>query len=148
MKISIKKEETYLVDKDYYFPGDEYVIDLDRQMDKDPSNSLICRIAPWSLGTRSAADVPLTLEIAICPSGEIVFRSWSWDGNANNYLHTAETPETYTATEAQKETVAGLFSGRIRFDGLRLTPGGTLQKVCPIDLDAEEKRISRKIFLA
>ena len=141
MKISIKKGETFMVDKDYYFFGDEYVIDLDRQRDKDPSNSLICRIAPWSL-------VPLTLEIAICPSGEIVFHSWSWDDNANNYLHTHETPETYTATEAQKETVAGLFSGRIRFDGLRLTPGGTLQKVCPIDLDAEEKRINGKIFLA
>lgn len=28
MKISIKKDKTYLVDKDYYFPGDEYVIDL------------------------------------------------------------------------------------------------------------------------
>ena len=36
MKISIKKDKTYLVDKDYYFPGDEYVIDLDRQRDDDP----------------------------------------------------------------------------------------------------------------
>ncbi len=143
MKISIKKDKTYLVDKDYYFPGDEYVIDLDRQRDDDPPDSLICRIAPWE-----TAGIPLTLEIAICKSGEIVFRSWNWSGYANNYLHTAETPETYTATEAQKETVAGLFSGRIRFDGLRLTPGATMQKVCPIDLDAEEKRASKKIFLA
>lgn len=142
-KISIKKDATYLVDKDYYFPGDEYVIDLDRKIEDDQPDSLICNIAPWA-----TAGIPLTLEIAICKSGEIVFRFWDWSGNANEYLHTAETPETYTATEAQKETVAGLFSGRIRFDGLRLTPGGTLQRVCPIDLDAEEKRINGKIFLA
>lgn len=96
-KISIKKDATYLVDKDYYFPGDEYVIDLDRKIEDDQPDSLICRIAPWE-----TAGIPLTLEIAICKSGEIVFRSWNWSGYANNYLHTAETPETYTATDSRR----------------------------------------------
>ena len=87
MKISIKKDKTFMVDKDYYFPGDEYVVDLDRQRDDDPPDSLICRIVPWE-----TAGIPLTLEIAICKSGEIVFRSWNWSGDANCYLHTYEPP--------------------------------------------------------
>ena len=53
----------------------------------------------------------------------------------------------FTPTEAQADTVNGLFSGRIKFEGLKLAVGSTLQRICPIDLQREEKLIGEKIYL-
>lgn len=125
----------------------EYTIDLDRKLDEDISG-LICYTAPFWL------DVPLVLEISIRKDGSIAFRGWHWDkSRVNPYLHTSEcsdpeSPYCYHPTQEQIDTVNGLFSGRIKFEGLKLAPGKTLQDICPIDVKAEEKRINKKIYLA
>ena len=136
------------------FDGETYTIDLDRAFGGYVAGDLICFVSPW-------IDMPLTLEIAIRATGELVFRNWAFDGRGNAYLHTREisvedaakdtrafSPTGFTPTAAQIDTVSGLFSRRITFEGLRLSPGGTLQKVCPIDLAAEQATVGHQIYLA
>ena len=138
------------IHEEYPRPGDsgEYTVDTLRRFEGYQPNDLICFCCPF-------IDVPLRLEIAIRNDGSLVFRRWDWSGRGNTYLHTTEIPAPgagatrgFTPSTAQIDTVAGLFSGRIRFEGLRLAPGKTLQKICPIDLAAEEARIGKTIFLA
>ena len=141
--------------KDLYdcFDGDEYTVDLDRKMDAYNPGDLICYISPF------APDVPLRLEIAIRADGSIAFRSWEFVSRGiNNYLHTAErsaeecegepyaTP--FVPTAAQVDTVNGLFSGRIKFEGLELAVGASVQRICPIDVKREEKLVGHPIYLA
>lgn len=140
--------------KDLYacFAGDEYTVDLTRHMDTYIPGDLICYISPF------APDIPLRLEIAIRADGSIAFRSWTFTTNANNYLHTAErsanecegeafaTP--FAPTDAQVDTVNGLFSGRIKFEGLKLAVGASVQHICPIDVKREEKLVGHPIYLA
>ena len=52
------------------------------------------------------------------------------------------------ATQAQINTVNGLFSGRIRWEGLKLAIGASVQKICPIDVKMEEVRTGEKIYLS
>lgn len=141
--------------KDLYacFAGDEYTVDLDRRMEAYIPGDLICYIYPF------APDLPLRLEIAIRADGSIAFRSWSFAARANNcYLHTAErsaaecegeaygTP--FIPTDAQVDTVNGLFSGRIKFEGLKLAVGASVQHICPIDVKREENLVGHPIYLA
>lgn len=134
------------------YQGD-YTVDLYRRFEGYEHGDLICFASPWAL-----SGVPLELEIAIRRDGSLIFRSWEWGGNRNNYLHTREKraedienqfERPFIPTQAQIDTVNGLFSGRILFDGcLHLAPGASLQKICPIDVAAEEARVGKKIYLA
>lgn len=133
------------------FDGSTYTIDLNRPFGGYQQGDLICSVAPFY------PFVPLTLEIAIRTNGDIIFRSWKFNDLANKYLHTAEVAEAdkdhpfshpFIATQAQIDTVNGLFSERLDFEGLRLPPGATLQKICPIDINKEEKITGKKIYLA
>jgi hypothetical protein len=126
-------------------------VNLERKFEGYETGDLICFVQPFG------SNLPLMLEIAIRKNGEMAFRSWGWSGRGNQYLHTEETaaidPERpftqpFIPTPEQIETVNGLFSGRITFEGLRLSPGASLQRVCPVDVQAEEARVGKNIFLA
>ena len=143
---------TISIKKDMYcnkFEGDEYIIDTNRKFGGCEVGDLICCIHPFF-------SVPLRLEIAIRRDGQIVFRSWNWDTKENGYLHTYEKPENlcesfeipFKATQEQTDTVNGLFSGRIRFEGLELPVGASVQAVCPIDVKREEELLGRRIYLS
>lgn len=135
MKITIEKENgdkgtTIEMGKDYksemYRPG-----------------GMICQVAPWG-----SDGCTITLHICICPDGEILTRSWEWGGTENSYLHTFDHPEDVEVTPEMQETVSGLFSGRIKVEGIKISVGASVQEICPIDLEAEEARIGKKIYLA
>lgn len=144
MKIQVLKDYTA------NFEDDVYTIDLNRKFDGFEPGDLICYACPFSPA------MPLQLELAIRADGSLIFRSWKFiEGEGNHYLHTRELSEAdckgiqmpFTPTEAQTDTVNGLFSGRIKFEGLKLAVGSTLQRICPIDLQREEKLIGEKIYL-
>lgn len=133
------------------FDGEQYIIETNRSFSGYEPGDIICDIAPFF-------GIPLKLEIAIRKSGELIFRRWffispSRDGTGGNpYLHTYIPEIEYElvrkeVTQEQRETVNGLFSGRIRFEGLRLPVGATLQKICPIDVEKEEALTGKKIWL-
>lgn len=134
MKISVKKKPFC------NFDGDEYIVDLDRAFGGYQKGDLICFIQPW-------LEMPLVLYLAIRTDGSMVFRSWNFSDRGNTYLHTYEKPEKFTATPEQIDTVNGLWSGRLRFEGLKLPVGMTMQHICPIDVQAEEKLTGRKIYI-
>ena len=130
------------------FDGDEYVIDLDRKFEGYYRGDLICTVSPFSR-------IPLTLEIAIRNNGPLIFREWRFEKTVNPYLHTREKASKknmfdiiFIPTQMQVDAVNGLFSGRIKFEGLRLSPGGTLQAICPIDVKYEEFLNKQRIYLA
>lgn len=135
MKIGVKKKSFC------NFDGDEYIVDLDRAFESYQKGDLICFIRPW-------LEMPLVLYLAIRTDGSMVFRSWSFSDRGNAYLHTDEKPEKFKATPEQIDTVNGLWSGRLRFEGLKLPVGATVQNICPIDVQAEEKLTGRKIHIA
>lgn len=129
-----------------------YAVDLSRRFEGHEPGDLICYASPWLY-----SGIPLRLEIAIRKNGDLAFRSWDFcnDGDprlqtnakcASDIANDFERP--FVPTQEQIDTVNGLFSGRIAFDGLKLAPGATLQKICPIDVAAEEARIGKKIYLA
>lgn len=119
-----------------------YDIDTDRPFGGYERDDLICCVAPFF-------GIPLTLDIAIRKNGDLIFRDWNWDTRYGNpYLHTDARPDNFTATEAQIDTVNGLFSGRILFDNvLKIAVGGTVQGVCPINHEREEALVGRKIYV-
>ena len=147
MKIKILKERNTIC-----FDEEEYTVDLDRRMDPYTPGDLICYVSPFFPG------IPLRLTIAIRADGSLAFRSWTFPDGGNNYLHTFERPASacrenscfspFTPTADQIDTVNGLFSGRIKFEGLKLAVGGSMQDICPIDVNREEKLIGKKIYLA
>lgn len=133
MVITIKK------DSFSHFDTDEYVVDLSRKFEGYQKGDMVCEVYPFSM--------PLRLIFAIRVDGSFVFRSWSFtDRRPNHYIHTSENPERFTATQEQIDTVNGLFSGRIRFEGLKLPVGATVQEICPIDLEREEKLTGKRIY--
>lgn len=136
MIISVKKD----IFSSSNFEGDEYIINLNRKFEGYEKGDLVCYIKPW-------LSMPLVLEIAIRTNGDIIFRSWGFENRGNEYLHTDESVEMFTATAEQAETVSGLWSGRLRFEGLKIPVGGTVQDICPIDIGKEEQRTGKKIYL-
>lgn len=142
MKISILKDN-----------GKQYIVDLSRKFEGYEEGDLKCYCTPF-------IGLPLRLEIAIRKNGEIIFRAWEWSKAENYRLQTDEisekefqnNPDTwkkpFIPTKEQIDTVNGLFSGRITFDGLKLAPGASLQKICPINVQREEELIGKKIYLA
>ena len=137
MKIAIQKNKYGDI-----FEGNEYIVDLGRKSEGYQKGDLICKVAPWW------TEMPLVLEIAIRADGSIAFRGWSFykDG-VNGYLHTHENGD-FTPTREQIDTVNGLWSGRLRYEGLRLPVGASLQEICPIDVAGEELAIGEKIYMA
>lgn len=134
MIISIKKD--YRIGN---FEGEEYIIDLSRKFEGYESGDMICKISPFAPG------LPLELEIAIRKNGNLIFRSWKFNGHNNNYLHT-DQDEEFNPTPEQIDTVNGLFSGRIKFEGLKLAVGASVQKYCPINVKREEELIGKRIY--
>lgn len=135
MKVIIKddyKDEAIEIDVRQNYTGKKY-----------EKGSLLCRVTPWD-----SQDCPLTLDIAITPSGEILFRGWDWRGNGNAYLHTYSEPSEVEVTEDMINTVSGLFSGRIKYEGIKIPVGATVQAICPIDVAEEEALLGKKIYLA
>lgn len=146
MKISILKENCSS------FDGEQYVVDLSRKFEGYEPGDLKCYCTPF-------IGLPLRLEIAIRSNGKLIFRAWEWSKSENYYLQTDEISEKdkehedtwrkpFVPTKEQVDTVNGLFSGRITFDGLKLAPGASLQKICPINVQREEELIGKKIYLA
>lgn len=146
MKIAILKENCSS------FNGEQYVVDLSRKFEGYESGDLKCYCTPF-------IGLPLRLEIAIRSNGEIIFRAWEWCQAENYYLQTNEISEKdkkhddtykkpFIPTQEQIDTVNGLFSGRIRFEGLKLAPGASIQKICPINVKREEALIGKKLYLA
>ena len=135
------------------FNGDYLVKNTERRPDPvDVRGTLPCFCDPFH-------GIPLRLRLRILPDGTLAFFAWEWHRNpdANNpYLHTDVCTQgsfdydaKFVPTSAQRETVEGLFSGRVKWEGLRLNPGRTLQRaVQGIDIQAEENRIGRQIYLA
>lgn len=124
------------------FAGDEYCINLDRPFDGYEKGDIIIHGTPFTT-------LPLELELAIRQNGSLAFRSWDWVYGTNRYFHIPDWQrKDLQPTDAQCDTVAGLFSGRIKFEGLKIEVGGTTQQVCPIDLEREEARIGKTIYLA
>ena len=127
------------------FEGEKYDVDLSRKREVDYGlNGLDCYVAPF-------CGIPLTLWISIYKDGSIVFHSWDFSSVGSYYLHTYEKPDgfhPYVATKEQIDTVNGLFSGRIKFEGLKLAVGASVQKICPIDVAREEMLIGKKIWFA
>lgn len=147
MKIAILKESNSP------FDDEQYVVDLSRKFEGYEPGDLTCYCNPF-------IRIPLKLEIAIRKNGDIIFRGWEWTDGGYCYLQTNEISEKefkeqsdtwkqpFIPTSEQIDTVNGLFSGRIKFDGLKLAPGGSLQKICPINVKREEELIGKRIYLA
>lgn len=76
-------------------------------------------VQPW-------IQIPLCLEFAIRTDGGLVFPSWAFTTRGNYYLHTNEKPENLKATPKQCDTISDLWSGRIRFAGLKIAVGATV----------------------
>lgn len=153
MKIGIKADGLG-IGGSRLFEGDEYVIDFGREREGEIDTGAIrCTIAPWS--TQAYL---MTLTFDIRRDGSMQFISWEYaDLDAPFYLQAAYLTRRdhkegrLVATTAQKETVLGLVSGRLRFEGLKLPVGQTLMEVAGLsgeDFAAEEARCGRKIVLA
>ena len=126
------------------YDGD-ITIDMRNRSEKvHEAGGMICKVAPWA-----ASGCPITLGICICPSGEILIRGWEWNGGGGPYMHVKNLSlEEINATPEMRETVNGLFSGRIKVEGIKIAVGASVQRVCPIDLEAEEARTGKTIYLA
>ena len=153
MKIGIKADGIG-IGGSRIFEGDEYVIDFGREREGEIDTGAIrCTIAPWS--TQSYL---MTLTIDIRRDGSMQFISWEYANmEAVYYLQAAwltrrdHKEGRLVATTAQKETVLGLVSGRLRFEGMKLPVGKTVMEVAGLsveDFAAEEARCGRKIVLA
>ena len=135
-KIAIKREPCSTL-----FEGEMYEIDTYRHFGGYEIGDLVCYCTPFF-------GVPLKLEIAIRVNGDLIFRKWDWSLDRIRYLYTYEKPDKFIPTQAQCETVNGLWSGRIKFEGLKLDVGETVQDICPINVEQEEQLLNKKIVLA
>ena len=129
-----------MIDKDGQrcFEGEQYSIDLLRQAEGGrEEGDIVCYTHPFN-------GVPLELEIAIRRTGEIIFRKWvfvAYYAGDCYEVHENKKQRHFMrmkATQEQRDTVSGLLSGRIIFEGLKLLPGTTLQEVCPVDSEREQ----------
>ncbi len=130
----------------------EYTVDTERRPDPGRTRDAIpCLCQPFH-------GIPLTLKLNIEPSGVLLFHSWEWNDGGTSYLHTRIIEPEYwdyrphfQATPQQRETVAGLLSRRLTWEGLPLHPGLSLERAVALseaDIAAEEKRQGRKMYFA
>ena len=129
--------------------GEKHEVDLDSKSKQVyVKGSLLCSFAPFII-----EGIPLVLNMGITPQGEILNRGCNWKGNASHYLEisrdiSADIINACEATPKMKETVEGLFSGRIKYMNFSVSVGKTVQRaVGGISLEDEEKRLGKKIFL-
>lgn len=124
------------------FEGNEYVVDLWRKFEGYEPGDIIIQGNPFGTNDK----LPLELCIAIRKDGSLIFRSWKFKP-VNGYFHVDNICNNIIPTDQQIDTVAGLYSGRINYEGLELSLGKTLLQLCPFEVREEEKRINKKIFL-
>lgn len=138
-KISIKKSLT-ISD----FEGDEYIVNLDRHFEGYEEGDILIYGNPFG----TLQKLPLQLNVAIRKDGTIIFRSWTFraDVLVRGYFHVDNICKNIVPTDDQINTVAGLFSGRLNYEGLRLSPGKSLLQLCPFDPKNEEKKLIKKYF--
>lgn len=119
-----------------------YCLDLDRACAPNMEGDLNIHGGAFGL-------LPIEMNLAIRMDGEIVFKGWEFHntGFYALYFHTSQKPEDIIPTEEQVDTVNALWSGRKTFEGLKLSIGATVQEICPIDVDKEEKLLHKKIWL-
>ena len=125
MKLAFFKE-----DHGPLFEEEQYVIDVNRPIEGKESGDLVCYCTPFR--------APLRLEFAIRADGSLSFRSWRFvePNKLNPNLHTDEYSvaeagsKGFVPTDAQLHAINELRIGRLRFEGLRLTVGSTLQGFC------------------
>jgi hypothetical protein len=129
--------------------GEKHEVDLDsKSKTMYVKWSLLCSFAPFII-----EGIPLVLNMAITPQGDILKRGFNWKGNASYYLElsrdiSSDLLNSFEVTPRMKETVEGLFSGRIKFMDFNVPVGKTVQRaVGGISLEDEEKRLGKKIFL-
>lgn len=122
----------------------DYVVDFQREFEGFEEGDLIISGNPFD-GT---GQVPIELELGIRKNGEIIFRKWKLS-DVGPYFHTGAriVDRNFTATEEQTNTVSGLSSGRLKFDGLKLKIGASVFKICPFDQEKEEKMLGEDIYL-
>jgi len=109
---------------------------------------LAFRFAPFGI-----QGCPLTLNFGVTREGKIVHRGYDWSGKGySSYIQYDENlldNKKAEVTDAMKETISGLWSGRIEVDGFRIGVGATVQQfIKGIDVEAEEQRCGKKIYLA
>lgn len=136
INVKIKSDE-----KDRPFTEMEYEFDMTRPAEPRNPESIVLSGSPF---TKMGLNTLLTL--AIQPDGSIAFRGWKEEKYcvAEYFSLDAIYSESFSPTQKQRDTMAGLFSGRIRWEGLRILIGMMPQKICPINIKAEEKRWGRK----
>lgn len=122
----------------------EYEFDMTRPVEPYQPVSIVLCGCPFA---RMGLYTMLTL--AIQPDGSIAFRGWKEEKYciAEYFSLGAFYSEAFSPTQSQRDTMAGLFSGRIRWEGLRILIGMMPQKICPIDIEAEEKRLGKKAII-
>ena len=92
--------------------------------------------------------VKIELCLSIRPNGDIKFNRWRFVDYENQYLHVVHgTENDVKPTAAMQESLSGLLSGRLNFEGIHLPVGGTPQDICNIDISKEEKLTGKKIYL-
>lgn len=145
------------------FEGGEYTLDLTRRPEREKPDCIQMWGCPFA-----EIGIPFILGLSIDSNGKILFRGWEYHfrevGSITAKIYMAEEErisvcgkyflptkpfekycfDTFQPTKEQAETIAGLFSGRIRWEGLRILIGGKLQQLCPIDIEAEAKRWHKK----
>ncbi len=126
------------------FDGDDYEINPNRKADVIPKGCIFLYGCPFA-----EMGFPVVLRIAISPDGTILFNGWDFCGSGCLYFHVEKWSLPYylrqKPTKKQAETISGLFSGRIKWEGIRLLIGMTPQEVCPIDIEAEAARWGKKV---
>lgn len=122
------------------FSGREYIINPQRPAEPYTPLSLMIYGNPFA-----NIGLGVLLGLAIHTDGTILFRGWELNQHATSpyFYPTKDCPQSMQLTQKQKDTVAGLFSGRILFEGLRLLIGSQIQQLCPVNIEAEARRFHK-----
>ncbi len=143
MIISVKKEKFSSP-----FVQDEYLVNLSRDRERLSSDDLVISGCPFGNA------LPLELSIAVKSDGTLAFRQWKFVKASNIYFHTRQrlaglddTPVGLgiKPTQEQIDTITGLWSERILFEGLKIPIGETIWTLCPIDTVSESKKLGKPV---
>ena len=139
MIISVKKDKCFAI-----FDEEEHIIDLNRSFDGYKQGDIIIYGTPFDC----TGKFPLQLELGLRTDGSIAFRRWRFIKDSNSYFQCSPSPHDAPPTPEQMEVVNGLWSGRYKWEGLKISIGKSIRDLCPIDLKKEEALIGKKIYLA